>query len=114
MTPESELAAIEAIAGRCALDDGEALKALLIGVLRFLRDRVKLPAIPMEFDQLLESMSDRGPTEMIAFGINTETRTLMMFLVDAESRAAAMGKVRNMMPNLKREKIIDPGSRGKQ
>lgn len=114
MTPESELAAIEAIAQRCSMDDGEVLKALLIAMLRFLRDRANIPGIPIEFSQLLDSMSERGDVEMIAFGIDPESRSLVMFLIDAESRAAAMGKLRKAMPKLEREKIIEPGPKGSQ
>ena len=100
---------------RCVLNDPECLKILVCGILRFLREKYRLPGVPIPFDELASALNPDTPAMALAFGIHPDMGVVMT-VQDAATKTEAMDKVREMMPNLEREQIIDAGSgpKGKQ
>lgn len=79
--------AVQAAVQRVALDDPEALKGCLIGMLRFLRDVAGMPGVQISFDQLIEYTKMPQQSQAVCFAINQEGEYVIMMLLDGVMRA---------------------------
>jgi hypothetical protein len=97
---------VRALIERAALGDPDVLRMLLVAVLRFLRAKEILPALPISFAEVGELLNPPPGKHALVWAVLTEKRELILMLVDAATKAGVMEKMEALAPDATQE-IID-------